>query len=80
MHIILDKADPVGQGKVQDTIIEIKNKLPKIDSLEMAERHYEEQATLLEKALQESICQGVKDRLLIKLMARKVSLYRGITN
>ena len=84
--IFLTKADPiVNPDEVKDTIIHINQYLPKFegrgrDCLKAAEKFYDDEATKLEEALQNSLPQGVKDRLLIKLMKRKVSLYRGITS
>ena len=54
MKIKLNKAEPLGFGhKIPDVLIDISNPLPDcmIKSLEDVEKHFEEQAELLEQAL-----------------------------
>jgi len=80
MHIIIDKADPLtSEGETPNTTIEIVKELERCKTLKDAEIHYEQQAELIENALFGSLPQGVYDRLIVKLMKRKTSLYRGIT-
>lgn len=79
MKIKLNKADPLGGDEIPDVLIDISGALPESMGMEDAEKHYEEQATLLENALNSVLPQGIFDRLIIKLFARKVSLCRGVT-
>lgn len=78
--VIINKANPIiSRKKIDDYIIEITGELPRGMSLNVAELHYEKQSEMIEKALYNSIPQGVYDRLAIQFMKRKVSLYQGIT-
>ena len=81
MKIKLNKADPLGGDEIPDVLIDISNPLPDcmIKSLEDVKKQFDEQAELLEQALYSVLPQGTYDRLAIKLMSRKVSLYVGIT-
>lgn len=78
MIITLSKADPIGKKAVPDMFINISTDLPVNETLEDSENYYEAQAILLESALYNVLPQGVFDRLIIKLMERKTSLYRGV--
>jgi len=83
--IIVDlfKADLLEKEEIPDVYIHITDRLPEFkgkDCFKNAEELYEKEAERLEDILQKCLPQGVKDRLLIKLMKRKVSLYRGITS
>jgi hypothetical protein len=80
MTITLSKADSLLSNiKVPDIFIDISSDLPACKTLEDSEKYYEAQAIKLEDALYNVLPQGVLDRLIIKLMERKTSLYRGIT-
>ncbi len=79
-HIVIDKADPMLiDQKVPNILIEIVGELPDQKTIQDCENHHESQATLIESALFNSLPQGTYDRLGMKFMQRKVSLYRGIT-
>ncbi len=70
------KADPIGETEVQPVTIEVNGTLPGPEELELA---YDLDAGALANALYYSLPQGTFDRLIIKLMKRKTSVYRGIT-
>ena len=78
MVITLSKADPIGKEELPDMFISISADLPKHKTLEDSENYYDTQAIQLEDALYNVLPQGVFDRLTIKLMERKTSLYRGV--
>ena len=81
MRVRIDKANDLAGTDIPDASISICGTLPDcmVRSLEDVGKHFDEQATLLEQALYNSLPQGTYDRLAIKLMSRKVSLYVGIT-
>ncbi len=72
------KADPIGETEVQPVTIVINGTLPEIQ-LDEVELAYNLDAQALANALFYSLPQGTFDRLIIKLMKRKTSIYRGIT-
>ena len=76
--IILDKADPLGGEEVKSIIIEISNELQQRNFKSNIEKHYSDQATLLVDALINSLPRGTIDRILVKLMQKNLSSYRGL--
>lgn len=76
------KAQPLGKTTdVEDVKIIINKEIPHfVGSLREAELVYEKEAEALADALFKSLPQGTMDRLLIEIMKKNVSSYRGITN
>ena len=70
-------ASPLGETGVEGVTIVLDLAVPELGSLDEARSLYESQATLLAVALTDSLPQGTLDRLLICLMERCASLYRG---
>ena len=73
---------------IEDVTIIIDKKIPEMDQLVFKEgldpdqeiyAFYKIHAFTLAQALYRSLPQGVYDQLIIELMQRKVSLYRGLT-
>jgi hypothetical protein len=60
-------------------IIDDKYPLPKFNSIKQAVDYYDEQAEAIVDGLFNSLPQGIFDRIAIKIMAKKVSLYKGLT-
>jgi len=80
--IFLAKADPLGEQKIEDTVINITREISDfthLRELEVFRNFYNDQANGLADALFDSLPQGTFDRLLIALMKRKTSLYMGKT-
>lgn len=78
------KFDPFHHEMAEDTVISITEDNPDLHdidykTLEDVAAYFENQATMLSDALYNSLPQGTFDRLLIKLMQHKTSLYRGKT-
>jgi len=74
------KANPIGSFQViTDQVIVIDGKIPLGLTLNECEKFHERQATMINKALFESLPQGTYDLLGIKFMQSKVSLYQGRT-
>ncbi|HEC60709.1 hypothetical protein LCGC14_0831570 [marine sediment metagenome] len=80
-EIQIMKADQIGDTEVKPVKIVINASLVALtDQIgETIEEAYNHDADLLSRALFYSLPQGTFDRLLIKLMKRKTSSYRGIT-
>ena len=75
-EIYLCKADwTILQEEIPDTKIQI---VKRYYPFEISEIFWDEEAMKLERALSDSLPQTVYDRLLIKMMKKKVSLYQGI--
>ena len=74
-------ADPIGESAPTSVTIKIENSLPLLQPSfgTDVEEIYNEDAESLAWALFYSLPQGTFDRLIIKLMKRKVNLYRGLT-
>jgi len=71
------RADPIGEIEVQPVTIVVSGLLPQVgEELELA---FDLDAGCLAKALFYSLPEGTLDKLIIKLMKRKTSVYRGIT-
>ena len=79
MRFDFAKAAPIGGEWIQDVIIMINGDVPTTATLPEIERFYRAQASGLAAALYLSLPQGTFDRLIMELMAKKVSLYRGRT-
>jgi hypothetical protein len=77
--IILSIAEPIADQDPEPVTIIIDGKLPEFSDLKEAEQYYDHQASALEKGLFNALPQGVMDKVIIRLMARKVSLYRGLS-
>ena len=75
--IKLAKADPLQGTDPQPTTIVIDSQIPNDPTFDV-EIYYYKQAEELTKALIECLPQGTLDRMLVTLMKRKVSLYRGL--
>lgn len=77
------KFDPLQNQTAEDTVISIAEDYPislnNDRTTEELVAYYENQAELIADALFNSLPQGTCDRLLIKLMQHKTSLYRGKT-
>jgi hypothetical protein len=65
--------------EVEGAVIHITEKMPEHTNLEDAEWFHDKQAHQIADALFKSLPQGTCDRILIHLMERKLSLYRGVT-
>lgn len=74
----LYKADSLTIEEVPNRRIQIDSDLPAYVSLEKTEKCFELQALYLEDALYNSLPQAVYDRLIIHMMKRKVSSYKGL--
>ena len=72
-------AAPIGWQIPQPVTIVIDAGVPDFADLPAAEAWYEQQAGLLTEALFNALPQGTLDRLHLHLMARKLSLYKGVT-
>lgn len=70
----------------EEATIEISEQLPQVHGgadvnwRDECEGMYSGQAILLANTLYESLPQGTYDRLIIELMRKKLSVYRGVTN
>lgn len=73
------KADPIGETEIQPVTIIVNGILPGPEGGEELEITYDLDARALANALFYSLPQGTFDRLIIKLMKRKTSIYRGLT-
>ena len=77
--ITLYKADPITNHlEVEDVNIIINQKLPEFRNLKEAELFYNAQSEKLRKALAESLPQGMRYILLIKLLEDRIDYYKGI--
>ena len=77
----IHKADPIGETEVLPATIVIDTKLSGnkcMDGMDIDDIYIKD-AGLLADALFYSLPQGTFDRLIVKLMKRKMSAYRGIT-
>ena len=74
VHIF--KAAPIGDQIIRPTVIHITETIPEMKTLEAAEATYWVEADELAEALHEALPGGVLDRLLIRLMEIKASLWR----
>jgi len=72
------KAGSIGDAPVEPVIITVNEDLPDPTSGDV-ELAYDLDAGSLAQALFYSLPQGTFDRLIIKLMKRKISSYRGLT-
>jgi hypothetical protein len=82
--IKIAKFDPLHQETAEDTVISITEDNPGLSnndhrSMKDMAVYYEDQADLIADALYNSLPQGTFDRLVIKLLQHKTSLYRGKT-
>ena len=81
-RIFLCAFDPLFEQQPKKVVISITEDLPEsrlLKCLDDAHSFHEHQASVLADALFHSLPQGTLDRLLMKLMAHKVSVYRGMT-
>lgn len=80
-EIQIMKADQIRDTEVKPITIVINSSLPHISDHDEnpVEEAYGYDADLLSRALFYSLPQGTFDRLVIKMLKRKVSVYRGIT-
>lgn len=79
--IIIPAAEPIADQYPEPITIIIDDKmpLPDFNDLKQAEEYYDEQAAALEKGLLNSLSRGIVDRLIVRLMAHKVSLFKGLS-
>ena len=77
--IKLAKFSPLRNHEAPDTMVHIYQEVPSFKDMEEVEAFYTNEADRLADALFESLPQGTLDRLLISLMSRKVSVYKGKT-
>ena len=79
------KASGFEEGEIPSVCIEIRDEIPsfsgdgKAGMLE-GEKFFDSEAKCLADALFQSLPQGTFDRLIIKLIQKKTSLYRGVTD
>ena len=73
----LHTASPLGKAEVEGVTIIISGATLGFPSLDEARSFYNAEAIALATALTDSLPQGTLDRLLIALMERCASLYRG---
>lgn len=80
-EIRIMKADQIGGKEVKPVTLVIDDTLPDFSAKdsEPIEEAYNYDAELLAGALFQSLPQGTMERLIIKLLKLKVSVYRGIT-
>lgn len=82
-RIIVYKADALTDRspQVEDCIIEISEKLPEHRTLTLAEieNYYANEAMLIADALFDHLPQGIFEPLLVEMMKRRISLYRGVS-
>ena len=69
---------PEGQT-IKGQIIVIDDKIPPMMDLSESDEFHEDQAGMINHALQAVLPQGTYDRLGIKFMQHKISLYQGRT-
>jgi len=79
--IIIPAAEPIADQYPEPITIIIDDKmpLPDFNDLERAGEYYNEQAAAIEDALFNALSQGIMDRLIVRLMAHKVSLFKGLS-
>jgi len=75
-----NKASPIGDQSIKDTTLIISGAPPEFKDLRRAEKWYQKQAERVATILFTTLPQGTLDRILIALMQRKVSLYKGLTD
>lgn len=88
LEVLVSKAAPILRDvEIPGTIIRIIAELPDFaddpapceNRLTVAESFYRDEAARLAQALYLSLPQGTFDRLVLELLSKKVSLYRGRT-
>ena len=67
---------PEGQI-IKGQAIVIDDKIPSMMTFDESNEYHEDQADMVNHALQTTLPQGTYDRLGIKFMQRKVSIYQG---
>ena len=78
--IKIAKAEPIGEKEVVPVTIVIDDQIPQNSyPVFNVDAFYSRQAYKLARVLGNSLPQGTLDRLIINLMKRKASLYRGLT-
>ncbi len=73
--IYIYKAQPIGDSKVEQTNIIIKNKLPKFNDIETSRSFFTDEAQKIEETLFNTIPGGTYDRLLGEMLKRKASSF-----
>ena len=83
-RIVVYKADAITDRlpEVEDCVIEISEKLPEFTALTLAEiqNRYANEAMLIADALFDHLPQGIFEPLLVEMMRRRISIYRGVSN
>ena len=75
--IKLHTASPIGRVDIESVTIYIDGAVPELPTLDAARSLYNVESVILATALTDSLPQGTLDRLMIALMERCASLYRG---
>lgn len=70
------KAQGIANQTVEDVEIYLDKPVPDFDTLEKADKLYDWQATGIERILHDTLPGGVYDRLLSKMLERKISHFR----
>ena len=77
----LPKASPVGAEIIKSVQINIKLDIPKtMKTINGVRNYYEHQAQRLADALLQALPQGMIEPLMIRLMQKRISIYRGLMN
>jgi len=78
MRVHVSKACAIGPTKsIESVTLEIDRVLPSFANEQQAERHYEEQATLVHLALRSSLPMATYHRLLIRMLEARAGICRG---
>lgn len=70
------KAAPIGDQEIHSVVIHITEPIPELFSMEVAETTYWNEADELAEALHDALPGGILDRLLVRLMEMKATLFR----
>ena len=81
--IIVHKADALTERspEVPGYVIEISAKLPNFDESTLREiaSYYAQEAKMIADVLFDHLPQGIFEPLLVEMMKRRISLYRGVS-
>lgn len=76
-RVVLHKQEPTLRSDViPDVVIEVRLQQPQVDDVQSATRVFEQDADALARALWDSLPGGTIDRLLMRLLEERVSLFR----
>lgn len=72
-------AQPLGGIEPRRAVIQMVRPIPEFKTLDAAKAYYDTEADMVAKALFEALPQGTLDRIMLHLMKRQLSCYRGVT-